>query len=62
MTSEEGLHKKNIKEFLIMEDRISDDRPIEPSERIKNMSDEELEQEFQRLFGDILEDENEKDI
>lgn len=47
MTSEEGLHKKIIKEFLIMEDRISDDRPIEPSERIKNMSDEELEQEFQ---------------
>lgn len=38
------------------EDRISDDRPIEPSERIKNMTDEELEEEFQRLFGDICDE------
>ena len=33
---------------------ICDDRPIEPSERIKKMTESELEDEFQRLFGEYL--------
>jgi hypothetical protein len=37
-------------------ERICDDRLIEPSEYIKNMSDEELEEEFQKRFGDICDE------
>ena len=37
-------------------ERICDDRPIEASEEIKKMSEEELEQEFQRRFGDICDE------
>lgn len=37
-------------------DMICGDRPIEPGERIKNMTDEEIEEEFQRLFGDICDE------
>ena len=33
---------------------ICDDRPIEPSERIKKMTETELEEEFIRLFGKYL--------
>lgn len=38
-------------------DRICDDRPIEPSEEIKKMSEEELEWEFQKRSGDICKEE-----
>lgn len=34
---------------------IINDNPIEPSDRIKNMSDEELEEEFHRIFEDYIE-------
>ena len=34
-------------------ERICDDRPIEPSEEIKKMSEEALEQDMQRRVGDI---------
>ncbi len=34
---------------------IINDNPVEPSDRVKNMSDEELEREFHRIFGDYIE-------
>lgn len=33
---------------------ICDDRPIEMSEKIANMTDEELEAEFQKRFGEYV--------
>lgn len=41
-------------------DYICDDRPIEIPEKIKNMSDEELKKEFQKRFGDFLNNEEQK--
>lgn len=33
---------------------ICNDNPVEESERIKRMSEEELEKEFLKLFGDYI--------
>ena len=35
-------------------DYICDDTPIEISERLKKMSDDELKKEFQKRFGNYL--------
>lgn len=45
---------------LNQKDFICDDRPIEIPERIKKMSDEELKKEFQKRFGDYLDDKEQK--
>jgi hypothetical protein len=39
---------------------ICDDRPIEMSDRVKNMTEDELDKEFARLFGDAHESANKK--
>ena len=35
-------------------DFICDDRIVEPSDRIKNMTTEEIEKEYQKRFGEFL--------
>lgn len=42
-------------------DYICDDREIKISDRIKNMTDEEIEEEFKKRFGDIEEFIDEKE-
>lgn len=40
-------------------DFICYDREIEPTEKIKNMTEEELEAEFYKRFGDIIKQKSE---
>lgn len=41
---------------------ICDDRPIEKSARIKNMSDEEFEIEFKKRFGKFVSEKDDNDF
>ena len=49
------LFLKNYREGAMKKEKeyLADDRPLPPCPEIDNMTDEELEAEFQKRFGDI---------
>ena len=55
------LFLKNYREGAMKKEKeyLADDRPLPPCPEIDNMTDEELEAEFQKRFGAIKKQNNE---